>query len=54
MKLLVRLTLLSLVLGLFGCGSNSGVQMPDNPTPPPSKGPQSATTPSGGGQQHPD
>ena len=54
MKILVRLVLLSLVLGLFGCGSDSSVQMPDNPTPPPSRGPQSATTPGGAGQQQVD
>ena len=55
MKTLVRLVLFSLVLGLVGCGSDSNVQMPDNPTPPPSHGPQSASTPTtGGGQQRVD
>ena len=53
MKTLVRLVLFSLVLGLFGCGSGSNVQKPDNPTPPPAKGPQSASTPTTGGGQEP-
>ena len=51
MKTLVRLVLFSLVLGLFGCGSDSNVQKPDNPISPPAKGPQSASTPTSGGQQ---
>ena len=53
MKTLVRLVLFSLVLGLFGCGSE--LQRTDSltiPLPRPANGPQSASTPTtGGGQQ---
>jgi hypothetical protein len=51
MKTTVLMVLLSLVISLPGCGPTSGVQLPENPTPPPAHGPQSATVPNAAGER---